>query len=413
MEKTCFVIMGFHQKTDPLTGRTLDLDKSYRGIIKPAAQAAGYTCIRADEIQHSGLIDVPMYGHLMDAELVIADLSTLNPNAFYELGVRYALRPRKTIVIAEEQFKNPFDTNHIAIRRYRHDGLSLDFEVVDAFRAELTQLIKDVDAAEKDDSPVLFFLDHQGNEESSLASSEPAEDTYSHMVDQALALRAEGKFSEMATLLDAVRVSRGGQVEEFILQQLALARYKSKEPDALSALETARDILKTLNPETTFDAETIGLWGAVHKRLAQIDTLSEEDRSKALDKAIKAHRRAFALQNDHYNGINAALLLDLRASRREKDDPEAIADRVQARRFRRQVLEITDDLLSKRIVADNVRARDEKSYWISATRVEALYGLGRKEEADEAFEALRDMDGVEDWMLQSTEDQLDKLAKLL
>ena len=55
----CFVIMGFGQKTDLATGRVLDLDKSYRNIIKPAVTAAGYDCVRADEIQHSGVIDVP------------------------------------------------------------------------------------------------------------------------------------------------------------------------------------------------------------------------------------------------------------------------------------------------------------------------------------------------------------------
>jgi hypothetical protein len=78
--------MGFNEKKDPISGRVLDLNKSYRGIIKPAAEDAGYYCLRADEIQHAGIIDVPMYDWLYKADLVIADLSTLNPNAFYELG---------------------------------------------------------------------------------------------------------------------------------------------------------------------------------------------------------------------------------------------------------------------------------------------------------------------------------------
>ena len=53
--------------------------------------SAGFDCVRADEIQHSGVIDVPMYERLLNADLVVADLSTLNVNAFFELGVRYAL----------------------------------------------------------------------------------------------------------------------------------------------------------------------------------------------------------------------------------------------------------------------------------------------------------------------------------
>ena len=113
---TCFVIQGFGKKTDYTDGRVLDLDASY-AIIKEAVEAAGLKSIRADEIQHSTVIDVPMYEMLLQADVVIADLSTYNVNAAYELGVRYALRPRTTIVVAEEGFKNPFDVGHIAIRR--------------------------------------------------------------------------------------------------------------------------------------------------------------------------------------------------------------------------------------------------------------------------------------------------------
>ena len=39
-KKTCFVVMGFGQKPDFRTSRVLDLDKTYRHIIKPAAEAA-------------------------------------------------------------------------------------------------------------------------------------------------------------------------------------------------------------------------------------------------------------------------------------------------------------------------------------------------------------------------------------
>jgi hypothetical protein len=92
---SCFVIMGFGPKTDLETGRVLDLDKSYKNIIKPAIKAAGYDCVRADEIQHSGVIDVPMYEMLNAADLVVADLLTANLNAVFELGVRHALKPRQ------------------------------------------------------------------------------------------------------------------------------------------------------------------------------------------------------------------------------------------------------------------------------------------------------------------------------
>ena len=99
-EETCFVIQGFGKKQDYQTGRTLDLDASYE-VIKEAVIDAGLECIRADEIKHSGTIDQPMFEQILGADLVIADLSTYNVNAAYELGVRHALRPLCTIIVAE------------------------------------------------------------------------------------------------------------------------------------------------------------------------------------------------------------------------------------------------------------------------------------------------------------------------
>src|SRR5712691_6391994 len=142
---TCFVVMGFGKKTDFETGRVLDLNQSYLNLIKPAVEAAGLKCIRADEIVHSGLIDVPMYEQLLNADVVVADLSTSNRNAFYELGVRHALRPYTTVVIAEEQMmKSPFfDLNYIVIRQYKHLGEDIGVREGERFRKEITEAIKE------------------------------------------------------------------------------------------------------------------------------------------------------------------------------------------------------------------------------------------------------------------------------
>ncbi|MDB4609366.1 hypothetical protein OAF23_07030 [Flavobacteriaceae bacterium] len=104
----CFVIMGFGKKSDPESGKTFDLNKTYKNIIRPAVIEAGFECIRADEIKDSGLIDKSMYALLMQAELVIADITTYNPNAIYELGIRHAVRPFSTIILKEKDGKIPF-----------------------------------------------------------------------------------------------------------------------------------------------------------------------------------------------------------------------------------------------------------------------------------------------------------------
>ncbi len=151
--------MGFGKKTDFETGRTLDLDKSYRNIIKPAAEAAGLKCVRADEIVHSGPIDVPMYEQLLNADVVVADLSTSNKNAFYELGVRHALRAYTTVVIAEDAIKTfPFDTNQVAVRQYHHLGEDIGYDESMRFRDLLTKAIQLALDSPKVDSPVYGLL---------------------------------------------------------------------------------------------------------------------------------------------------------------------------------------------------------------------------------------------------------------
>ena len=99
--KICFVVMGFGKKKDPETNRTIDLDQTYQHIIRPAVTACDMECVRADEITETGLIDRSMYALLYRADIVIADVSTNNPNAIYELGVRHTLKKHSTIIIKE------------------------------------------------------------------------------------------------------------------------------------------------------------------------------------------------------------------------------------------------------------------------------------------------------------------------
>src|SRR5438552_14807 len=94
---SCFVIMGYGKKTDFKQNKSFDLDKTYRNIIKPAAQAAGFTCERADELQHAGVIDVPMYERLLMADLVIASQPPISMR-FSSLAcvMPYARKPRSS-----------------------------------------------------------------------------------------------------------------------------------------------------------------------------------------------------------------------------------------------------------------------------------------------------------------------------
>ena len=70
---------------------------------------------------------------------MIADLSTANANALYELGVRHALRPHATIVIAEDKGTFPFNLNHVSIAKSEHLGKDIGFGEVMRMRVVLAR----------------------------------------------------------------------------------------------------------------------------------------------------------------------------------------------------------------------------------------------------------------------------------
>jgi hypothetical protein len=157
-QKICFVIMGFGKKQDPCTNRTIDLDETYKRIIRPAVEVCNYRCIRADEILDSGIIDRSMYALLYHADLVIADISTYNPNAIYELGTRHTLKPFSTIIIKENKGNIPFDINHTRMLNYEHLGNEIsDNEALKSIR-ELKDFISAITENPVTDSPLYSYI---------------------------------------------------------------------------------------------------------------------------------------------------------------------------------------------------------------------------------------------------------------
>ena len=438
---SCFVIMGFGEKTDFQSNpqRVLNLNRTYEDIIKPAVKDTGHICVRADEIIHSTVIDKPMYDNLLSADLVIADLSTANVNAVYELGVRHALRPQRTIVLAENNFSFPFDLNHLSILKYEHLGKEIGFTEVMRVREKLKEKITALMGSQEVDSPVFLFIPALQAASLSKAtvmaaaaaspapSSAPTDQkSFAELLVNFRAAKDGVKAAEDWALPLALlkRLKTMQPDDPYILQQLALATYKFEQPDKKTSLINAKNILNALGPQTSSDAETVGIWGAIHKRLWGA-TQNRED----LDELVKAYARGYYIKNDYYNGINYAFMLDVRASCSAGD--EALVDRLLARRVRKDVLKISDRLLQAAAAAappgvkpDGPAVSPNDLFWIGATKVEAVFGLGRRDEAktlkaeivekerQRLITAGRDGDAVK-WMEASLDDQLKELGELL
>jgi hypothetical protein len=433
--KTCFVVMGFGKKTDFESGQAFDLDKTYKNIIKPVVEECGLACVRADEITHSGVIDVPMYTQLLGADLVIADLSTSNANAMYELGVRHALRPHTTIVIAEARLRYPFDVNHTALRKYNHMGEDIGYDEVIRFRGILKTAIVEILARPATDSPVYTYLpqltppamselaEAAGREGSPgiADAAKPAESAADAatgtLLSQANAAFENDDFVSARALLRAVLAMRPPGAprtanHDYLVQRLALATYKSGQPTVEAALAEAQSLLAELEPQTSNDTETLALWGAVRKRLWG----HGKDRAH-LDAAVRAYGRGFFLRNDYNNGINLAFLLNLRAS--ISPPAEAIADFVEANRVRAEVVGICEQLLAPARPASSTAEAPaspvlgpETRYWVLATLAEAFVGLGDMTRADKYLAAANEMN-PRPWMSKTTSDQITALQGLL
>lgn len=413
--KKCFVVMGFGEKTDFQQQVTYDLDKTYRVIIKKAVEEAGLECIRADDVIHSGIIDKPMYELLLDADLVVADLSTSNANAIYELGVRHALRPYTTIVIAEKNFKFPFDIGHLLIRPYEHLGKGIDAEEAERVRDELkTAIVELIDKAQTD-SPVYEFLhDLQGpvlKEELSFAVPVQAAavgESSSLLMELFREARADANWPLAISTLKKLRARQPD--DTYLIQQTAHATYKSRQPDPQTALASAREILSRLNPRLCNDPETLGIWGSIHKRLWELNG----DRSD-LDESLHSYGKGFHLKEDYYNGINYAFMLNVRAQISTRTS-EIISDVVSARQVRRRVAEICEQQLHNYAHQSEQNPQDdpewlEERFWLYATLAEALVGIDEFQRAD-AIKATAAQNAPEPWMMDTLEEQLVKLKAL-
>ena len=77
--------------------------------IAPALEAAGLEVFRADQEMRAGDIRTDMFQELLVADLVVADLTIDNPNVWYELGVRHALRARGVVLVSGGRVPTAFD----------------------------------------------------------------------------------------------------------------------------------------------------------------------------------------------------------------------------------------------------------------------------------------------------------------
>jgi O-acetyl-ADP-ribose deacetylase (regulator of RNase III) len=110
--------MPFGEKAGP-DGKPNNFDQIYEDVIKPGVKSLnGMTCVRCDEIEESGVVHKQMLEKIYQADAAVVDITTLNPNVFYELGVRHSLVDCVTVIIKREGTDIPFNIRSLKAIEY-------------------------------------------------------------------------------------------------------------------------------------------------------------------------------------------------------------------------------------------------------------------------------------------------------
>jgi len=110
MQQKVFMIMDFSDET---------ANSAYEHCIKKVCSEFDLEIRRADEVFTTNPVYDDILNEIREASVIIADISTRNPNVYYELGISHLLKQSQTIMITHGNYEElPFDISHFRILHY-------------------------------------------------------------------------------------------------------------------------------------------------------------------------------------------------------------------------------------------------------------------------------------------------------
>ncbi|AUT74388.1 tetratricopeptide repeat-containing protein [Paraburkholderia hospita] len=418
-----FVIRGFGKHRDS-SGNEIDFDRVDADLITPAIERCNLVGGTTGQIVEAGNIRVDMFALIVEADVVICDVTVHNANVFYELGIRHAMRKKHTILIKGDptQDKTPFDLLTDRYLKYpiENPGSALD-NLVDAIHAS-------VNGHRETDSPVFQMLPTLPETDTNEICVSPIE--VGEEVGCAEAAADKGWLRLLADELEGERFEMSA-LERVARAQWALGDYdgarknwetlKNARPDDVEPnlalaniyerishktsqarlLEASNQCIRSVlaNTRTPLPerAEALALHGRNLKTLWRVEfrdaATREERRTRALDgklrESFEAYRRAFYVDlNSFYPGIAA---LQMGTILRSFADDPAWSDlfegnETEARRYKE---DLDTQLPSLRhivqVSAANAKEREtgDDRMWAAITAADLLF-LSRPDVLDAA-----------------------------
>jgi hypothetical protein len=452
MNPYCFVITSFDVKDD-LTDlrqkmaagtvgqvRKIDFNMIYNQLINPAILQAGLEPLIENQENSFGIIHKTMYEKIILCEFCVADLTNLNPNVYFELGMRYAVRPFTTIpIIASSHFPLPFDIGPNRTFTYQVDN---NFNLTDAENdvAKLAGILHRAKSARSTDSPLYdlvngiefqnsvahektdIFRDkvkynEQIKNELTLARlTAPDEKDYGkqkaeriNTINQIVEKYKPLENIETAVLIDIMLSYRNieafAEMQSFIEQMpqyvfetimvqeqyaFILNRNGGKaQPIREDLILRAESILHRLESAGKASSESYGIWGRIHKDKfdRQYKAGRHGEAKFHLRNALKCYQKGFESDpRDAYPGVNYVTCLEL------------LGEKAKALRM---VPAVEYAVLSK-------MKRKEPDYWDYATLLELAVIENNMDVASDNIYSARPL-ATESWMIGTTLNNLEKI----
>lgn len=450
MKPYCFVITSFGEKENlkdikfkqekgiSSAVQKINFDRIYEELIKPAIIQAELEPLIESGENSGGIIHKTMYEKIILCEFCIADLTNFNPNAYYELGMRYAVKPYTTIpIVASSHLPLPFD---IASNRTFIYSVDADFNLSNKQKdiESLAGKLREAKKRRLTDSPLydlingIAFQNSVAHEKTDIFREKVQYDeTIKNELacarnltciepSKTLSLRIEAinkivfkclplENIETAVLIDIMISYRNIEAfteMQFFIEQLP--RYvfetvmvqeqyafilnrnggKAKPIDNLMIQEAER-ILKKLENEGKTSSESYGIWGRIYKDKFDraYKTGGMGDAKCYLKKALVYYQKGFESDpRDAYPGVNYVTCLEL------------LGDREKSLRL----------VPAVEYVVTAKMKRKEPDYWDYATLLELAVIENKFSIAEEFFYEAKCL-ANEVWMFGTTKENLCKI----
>jgi len=230
--KKCFIVSPIGEDGSPIRKRSNQIKKY---IIDPALSPLGYETTRSDLTDESGLITTQIVTHLLNADLIVADLTGHNPNVFYELAIRHA-SGKPFIQIIDKSERLPFDVAGQTSIFLDHKDLDSGDEAKEKI-ANAARAFSEGDEPTKTDNPVVQTIDLLRLR----GSGNPEQITLAEVSESLAEIRSELRLSRARESLPGALTSQQTAVIRKVLLTMALdGRLTPSELDDLESVPTTK-----------------------------------------------------------------------------------------------------------------------------------------------------------------------------